>query len=298
MRAALLEPMPPMERDTALDDGAAAIVNGEASNGAAAASGGGGDGVNLLGDLGGTSGGGGLLDIVVGDPSSTTATSAQAPPSTGNDNSSLLDLLGGLDLSSGEAPAGGSVSQPQSFVGGLPMQIPLPATNGNSLDPLGGILGGGGSVVPSNPAVGLDDLLGGLGSGTTTTPAAAPVTTALPPLVFYDQNGLSVAMAFGEFGGGGPANMTLEAVNNNPSQVTEFTFQAAVPKSMQLELLTQNCQPTIEPAGGKVTLQMKVQNPQKVPIKMRVRLSYILGGAAKTFHEGEVSNFPPALWTM
>ncbi len=302
MRAALLEPMPPMEKDTSMLDEDAVRVNGEAGSNGVAPAQGAGDGVTLLGGVEAASSGGNDLLVLMGDGSLTGGTpsaTAAPPPSATTDNASLLDLLGDLDLSasSSAAASGAPSSMGPSILGGggggetsvLPSGAP--SANGGS-NPLDGILGPDLANSTSPAGNNLGDLLAGLpGSG-----PAANNGSKLPPLTFYEQNGLSISMHFGEIGGGGPVNITLEAINNNSAPISEFTFQAAVPKSMQLELQLISS-PSIPPSGGKATLQMKVQNPQRVAMKMRVRLSYVLGGGPKTFHEGEVGNFPPALWT-
>ena len=86
----------------------------------------------------------------------------------------------------------------------------------------------------------------------------------------------------------------LRAVNLSPiSGVTEFVLQAAVPKSMQLELAPPSS--TVLAFGGGVATQLlKVNNPTRATLKMRLKLNYSRNGVPHQ-DQMEVSNFPAAL---
>ena len=87
--------------------------------------------------------------------------------------------------------------------------------------------------------------------------------------------------------------MTLQA-SAATSTVTDFTFQAAVPKSMQLELQPASSTTVEVHNPTPVTQIMKVRNPNKAALKMRIRLSYSMAGEPVQY-QGEVGNFPPII---
>ena len=70
-------------------------------------------------------------------------------------------------------------------------------------------------------------------------------------------------------------------------------FLAAVPKQLQQQLLPPSSQ-IISP-GGIVTQTIRVNNPQKLQLKMKLRITYKLNGN-QINTDGVVSNFPAAAW--
>ena len=82
-----------------------------------------------------------------------------------------------------------------------------------------------------------------------------------------------------------------------PNVVLSFLIQtfilAAVPKQLQQQLLPPSSQ-VISP-GGIVTQTIRVNNPQKLQLKMKLRISYKLNGN-QVNTDGVVSNFPAAAW--
>ncbi|XP_053638784.1 AP-1 complex subunit gamma-1 isoform X6 [Cherax quadricarinatus] len=153
------------------------------------------------------------------------------------------------------------------------------------------------------------DLLGGMEPGdsdtiksTSTsislTVASTPSVNAdildllgIPGITAYDKNGIRLDMAF-ELQET-LITINLIASNNTGAQVTDFLFQAAVPKSIQLQMLNPsgtNMAPT-----ASLTQLIKVNNPNKVPLRMRIKLSWLANGSPVQ-DQGEISNFPSALW--
>ena len=296
MRAALLEPMPPMERDTSMLNGDVEGSNSGLTNGGAASTVGGGEEINLLG--GGAESGAGLIELIGGSvdvpaasggPTSVTA-AASVPTASGSSN--LLDLLGDIDLGGGGGGTAGA-NPPVAAAGGMP------PTGGNGL--LDGILGGGlpaasSSSVPQNNLVNntMDNLLSDLSSTSNSSPSIASSVPGLEPIQAYNDNGVLIMFSFAEAPLNGQLTVNLQATNSNAAPVTEFVFQAAVPKSMQLELLPASTS-TIEPMGMNTLKQtMKVSNPNKAVLKMRIRVSFNANGTPVQ-HQGEVSNFPPVV---
>uniref|UniRef100_A0A8C7TZZ3 Adaptor related protein complex 1 subunit gamma 1 n=1 Tax=Oncorhynchus mykiss TaxID=8022 RepID=A0A8C7TZZ3_ONCMY len=91
------------------------------------------------------------------------------------------------------------------------------------------------------------------------------------------------------------AVITIHATNTTEADMTEFVFQAAVPKTFQLQLLSPSS--NIVPAlnQGSVTQVIRVLNPQKQQLRMRVKLTYTHKGSPIQ-DLAEVNNFPPQSW--
>ncbi|XP_035678744.1 AP-1 complex subunit gamma-1-like [Branchiostoma floridae] len=203
-----------------------------------------------------------LLDLLGGGPSPAPVIpqveKPAAPPAASND---LLGDLLGLDLSS---PAAG----PAPMVPG--MSAPQPQV----------------------------DMLGGLMDGVTPQPAVqmSANNLGIPSLIAYEKNGLKIEFSFQKDNSN--ANVviiTLTATNSTDTPMDEFVFQAAVPKTFQLQL--QSPSGSVVPASnmGVVTQVIKILNPQKAPIRMRIKLTYNYKGN-NVNDMGEVNSFPAALW--
>ncbi|XP_037085214.1 AP-1 complex subunit gamma-1-like [Pollicipes pollicipes] len=238
-------------------------------------------------------------------PVSTAAAAPAAATAVAQTHSSaLLDLLGGMD-------------SPSDNMGALPAAAPAaPTTNSNMdlLDLLGDIGGGGGgggaaaapAAVPSlaplqlgglagsgAPLAATDSLFGGVMA------APAPVSAPAPPgeipgVTVFERGPLRIDMALRR-----PAEspalcvITVTAANTSADTVTDFLFQAAVPKTLQLQMLPASGS-VIEPSQA-VTLTINVNNPSKVALRMRLRISYSQHGQPVT-EQCEANSFPPAAW--
>uniref|UniRef100_A0A8C8BVK4 AP-1 complex subunit gamma n=1 Tax=Oncorhynchus tshawytscha TaxID=74940 RepID=A0A8C8BVK4_ONCTS len=112
----------------------------------------------------------------------------------------------------------------------------------------------------------------------------------------YSKNGLKIEFTF-ERANPNPniAVITIHATNTTEADMTEFVFQAAVPKTFQLQLLSPSS--NIVPAlnQGSVTQVIRVLNPQKQQLRMRVKLTYTHKGSPVQ-DLAEVNNFPPQSW--
>uniref|UniRef100_UPI00398ED580 AP-1 complex subunit gamma-1-like n=1 Tax=Pristiophorus japonicus TaxID=55135 RepID=UPI00398ED580 len=151
--------------------------------------------------------------------------------------------------------------------------LPIIPTSGSTKDSLAG-----GELL---------DLLGGLN-------VSAPA--AIPPIVAYNKDGLTINFSFQLSGSNSNLlSISLEATNTTQEDMTDFIFQAAVPKSIQLHLLSPSG--TVVPALNSGSLAQVVQllNPQKQPVKMRIRLQYCHCGLPVQ-QVSEVSHFPPQTW--
>ncbi|XP_076373117.1 AP-1 complex subunit gamma-1-like isoform X2 [Tachypleus tridentatus] len=155
------------------------------------------------------------------------------------------------------------------------------------------------------------DLLGGLDSSTQVAPSSGcnpcvpelimdglvtPEEQAIPSLTAFEKNGLKLEFSFEK-----PLDnpqmivILLSVANQTPTPMTDFLFQAAVPKTFQLQLLPPSGN-VIPPSTEKgVTQTIKVINPNKSQLRMRVRISYNISGTAVQ-EQTEVNTFPPVLW--
>ncbi|XP_078688688.1 AP-1 complex subunit gamma-1-like isoform X3 [Branchiostoma floridae x Branchiostoma belcheri] len=203
-----------------------------------------------------------LLDLLGGGPSPAPVIPQMekpaAPPAASND---LLGDLLGLDLSS---PAAG----PAPMVPG--MTAPQP-----QMDMLGGLMDG----VAAQPTVQM-----------------SANNLGIPSLTAYEKNGLKISFSFQrDNSNANVVIITLTATNSTDAPMNEFVFQAAVPKTFQLQLQSPSGSVVPPSNMGVVTQVIKILNPQKAPIRMRIKLTYNYKGTDVN-DMGEVNSFPAALW--
>eukprot|EP00088_Acartia_fossae_P002323 TRINITY_DN10936_c0_g2_i10.p1 TRINITY_DN10936_c0_g2~~TRINITY_DN10936_c0_g2_i10.p1 ORF type:complete len:756 (+),score=196.49 TRINITY_DN10936_c0_g2_i10:232-2268(+) len=271
LRGKLLEPMPPMERaslasptnQSAPGGGLVApVVNGAPAIG---------DNSSPLLDLDLTGSGLGGLGQVTANPASLPSSNPM----------SSLDEIMGLSLGGG-AGAADTTSQSQSSfnlldsLGGGPdtssvAPLGLSASNTNST------VGGGGG--------GLDSLLNGVDTlSFATTPSSNP-----PPFTVYEKHGLRINFTFPTPSSQGATSILLQAQNLTQQPIFDFNFQAAVPKSMQLQLAPPS--DNVIPASGAVSQQITVNNPSQAQLRMKLKISFSSGGVPIA-DMAEVNNFP------
>ncbi|MBN3278833.1 AP1G1 protein, partial [Polyodon spathula] len=213
------------------------------------------------------------------DPSILETKHMPSVPQPANQANDLLDLLGGNDV--------------KPVIQTVP-PTKLVSAGGELLDLLGDLSLSGG-IPASVPPVSISQppfLLDGLVS----QPLFNDVAAGIPPMIAYNKNGLKIDFTF-ERSNTNPniAVITMHASNSTEAEMTEFVFQAAVPKTFQLQLLSPSS--NIVPAlnAGTVTQIIKVLNPQKQQLRMRVKLTYTHKGSPLQ-DLAEVNNFPPQSW--
>uniref|UniRef100_A0A8C2JS58 AP-1 complex subunit gamma n=1 Tax=Cyprinus carpio TaxID=7962 RepID=A0A8C2JS58_CYPCA len=118
----------------------------------------------------------------------------------------------------------------------------------------------------------------------------------IPPMTAYNKNGLKIEFTF-ERSNPSPniAVITIHATNSTEADMTEFVFQAAVPKTFQLQLLSPSSNVVPALNQGSVTQVIRVLNPQKQQLRMRIKLTYTHKGSPVQ-DLAEVNNFPPQSW--
>lgn len=171
-----------------------------------------------------------------------------APTSYAGD---LLDLLGG-----------GSVSTPYA-----PASHPPPALGGDIMD----LLGGPGPSTPSHvpSSNGLMDFLGD----------ATPAQSAPAAAIGYDKNGLRLTFSVEKT----PANPALAQVtvvmtNSSPFPVSGVMFQAAVPKTIKIQVGAASGTDLPPSNQGSITQLLRIANPQNHPLRFRIKFCYTVNG--------------------
>ncbi|XP_051988846.1 ADP-ribosylation factor-binding protein GGA3 isoform X2 [Xyrauchen texanus] len=120
------------------------------------------------------------------------------------------------------------------------------------------------------------------------------------PVTVYDKDGVRVLMHFAmDCPPGRPDVLVIvvSLLNTAPLRVTNILLQAAVPKSMRVKLQSPSgteiapFNPILPPAS--ITQVMLLANPLKERVRLRYKLTYLLGD--RQYSEvGELDQFPPA----
>ncbi|KAL9975141.1 hypothetical protein ACROYT_G012263 [Oculina patagonica] len=217
-----------------------------------------------------------LLDLLGGGPQpEPTPAPVQPPAPASSSGGDLLDLLGDLDLGSTNA-------------GPPPMNMVAPSPAVPNLLDGGGLLNPAPAGMPAQLQLNHE-------------PIPAPnqnqdFSSGFPPMTAFENNGLKINFAF-EKVPGNPSNVVsimVTATNSLAFPMTDFVFQAAVPKTFQLQLLSPSGNVIPPNNSGAVNQEVKVANPQQQPLRMRLKVMYKLNGAPVN-EQGEVNSFPAGL---
>lgn len=249
LRPALLERMPPMETARPQANGIIGMMNGEPDVLEDEKS-------SILEADATTADSNALLDLLgTADLNSSVASvpTTTLPPSTPVTNTNdLLDLLGGLDLST-------PTSTPTKIVQS-PSQIFSPTNTSNFL---------------------VDGLLN---SSSTSN------ENETQSMVVFDKSGLKISFKLERSTDNADLLIiNMSAQNSGPTPLTEFLFQAAVPKTFQLQMFSPSG--TVISPSGQVTQVLKITNINKASLRMRLRISYT-GLAGPVLEQAEVNSFP------
>ncbi|KAF6718441.1 AP-1 complex subunit gamma-1 [Oryzias melastigma] len=114
------------------------------------------------------------------------------------------------------------------------------------------------------------DLLGGL--------EPSPATPA-PSVTVYEKDGVTLTLSCEQQSDSSLA-VTLTATNASESDISGFTLQAAVPKSVQLNMKAPSRDSLPARGAAQMTQLVMLNNPNKVNLKMRIRISYTRQGSA------------------
>ncbi|CAG9585771.1 unnamed protein product [Danaus chrysippus] len=215
-------------------------------------------------------------NVVREDNDEELATNTQTHEQPAHEQDALLDLIIGSEpLSNGDVE-----HQPQV------------TTNNNSntndiLDLLSGLdLSSSTPVSVSNNNVSTAPSL--LLDGLFSPAAATPQETVVKAL---DRGGVSVQLVV--CGGDGSATLTMKASSHHHNTITDFLFQAAVPRTFRLDMMSPSG--TVLTPQGEITQVLKITNPSKTPLRLRIRVSYTIDGNP-ILEQAEVNSFPPDLF--
>jgi len=225
--------------------------------------------------------------------SSKSKAKAKAPAA---DSANLLDFT---DVMNGDSGSSSSAAPANS--------------GGNSIDLLADIFGGGGdggsgssAPAPPAPSGGSDDLLsmfggGGGDSGGASTNTAPQVPTQqqqpeFPPMLAFEGNGIKITMTCKRGQKDKHVIVVAQYVNTGASEISNFVFQAAVPKfiTLKMEPPSGNTLPAF--SAGAVQQQINLLNSMQgtKPIAMKVKISFSRDGAS-VVEQATIQNFPSGL---
>ncbi|KAK7060920.1 clathrin associated protein complex large subunit [Paramarasmius palmivorus] len=234
----------------------------------------------------GSSSGGDLigLDDSISSSSTTTGLSGQGSQDLLNE---IFSSSGGANNGTGSAPAPKSQQSTIDDILGLfgapdsaQPAMPLPH------NPVS-------SPPPSNPISAFN-----LPQSQSPAPAPAPAPQApagpkLTPYTAYEKNGLKITLTPQTSAAKPGVVMILARFQMlGSSAATGLQFQAAVPKSQQLQMLPMS-NPNINP-GSTETQQMRVVAPVGANIRLRLRIQYMMDGQ-QVSDQVDFSGFPPGL---
>ena len=80
----------------------------------------------------------------------------------------------------------------------------------------------------------------------------------------YNKNGLNLNFDFVRAPGSNDVTINMTATNSGNSEITDFVFQAAVPKSFALSLQPPSGNQVAAFGLGSITQSMLIKNPTKV----------------------------------
>lgn len=197
----------------------------------------------LLDLLGGTD-----VSINMMSPTMNPSEKAIASTETIPNNQDLLDLLGGLDLSTPTTPV-----------------VPTTANN------LVNSNSNGNNILSMMPSVTSPSFGGNLLDNLTNNSTSNVASTAGVKLTALDKNGLNVILVPQKNVGGdgnGCLRVIMSATNNTMNTLEQYLFQAAVPKSFTLQMLSPSG--SVLPPGGTITQEMRLTNSAKVSVYTRI----------------------------
>ncbi|KAG7306920.1 hypothetical protein JYU34_007028 [Plutella xylostella] len=87
--------------------------------------------------------------------------------------------------------------------------------------------------------------------------------------------------------------LTMRAAYCGHAALSDFLFQCAVPRTFQLDMMSPSG--TVLAPQTEITQVLKITNPSRSPLRLRIRVSYNMDGAP-VLEQAEVNNFPADLF--
>lgn len=247
-----------------------------------------------------SSSGGDFLQDLLGigsSPNSSLPGVSQAPPTGGADI--LLDLLSigapspvsALNTVPTNQDNMSSVS-PLEALSTLPSPVSSAQVSQRSM--LGSVKG---TIDQSKHPAGVApvmDLLDGLSPNPSSPDESNPL---YPSIIAYQSNTLKIAFSFSKQPGKPQITLIQATFTNLSSNVyTDFVFQAAVPKFIQLHLDPASSNVLPANGNGSITQSLSLNNSHhgQKALAMRLRINYKVNNESKK-EDGQINNFPSGL---
>ncbi|GJJ78854.1 AP-1 complex subunit gamma-1 [Entomortierella parvispora] len=237
-----------------------------------------------------------LLDLM-GIGTSGGTTNAQintgAPTMAGNGPASNIDLLadlfGGPSMSPSAAFKPSAAAVGDLFAGlGSPASTGSPPANANSniLDLLGG---GMAAAQTPTPAPAFARTTSNASNGSASSQGSSQKTFPV-----YSKNGFSIVFT-PQRDSSNPNVVNILATFQNDQNVSGgaisgVQFHAAVTKTQQLQMRAASSSEI--PAGGNATQLLKIANPQKTPVRLRLKVVYTTANHGAVSDLSEFAGFP------
>ncbi|KAH9503437.1 AP-1 complex subunit gamma-1, partial [Bulinus truncatus] len=105
-------------------------------------------------------------------------------------------------------------------------------------------------------------------------------SSSLPIVTAFNKDGLLIEFVCQRANNDATKTViNMKATNSSPFPMLDFVFQAAVPKSFQLNLQSPSGNRLLPNNSGNITQVIQLNNPQKQPIRMRLRITYTQNGS-------------------
>ncbi|XP_073050182.1 AP-1 complex subunit gamma-2-like isoform X1 [Primulina eburnea] len=140
------------------------------------------------------------------------------------------------------------------------------------------------------------DLLDGFGPSSS-APVAETNGSSYPSIVAFESSSLKLTFNFSKEPGNLQSTLIeAEFMNKSSDIYSNFVFQTAVPKFLQLHLDPASSSSLPASGNGSITQKLRVSNSQhgKKPLVMRIRINYTVNGK-DVLEEGQIDNFPHEL---
>ncbi|XP_017696961.1 AP-1 complex subunit gamma-2-like isoform X2 [Phoenix dactylifera] len=218
--------------------------------------------------------------------------SDDVPASTSSTTDFLHDLLGGDLMSpSSSAPSGGGAGT-DILMDLLSIGSPSAPTDVSVPNIISSNQGNAGELETAPASV--MDFLDGLPSNSSLPGDKDPI---YPSITAFESSTLKISFSFTKQPGK-PQDTVIQATFTNLSSntYTDFIFQAAVPKFIQLHLDPASSSTLPASGNGTIMQTLSVTNSQQgqKPLAMRIRMVYRVNNEDKT-EQGQINNFPPGL---
>ncbi|PQQ03943.1 AP-1 complex subunit gamma-2-like isoform X2 [Prunus yedoensis var. nudiflora] len=226
---------------------------------------------------------GDLLHDLLGVDLSTASTQSGVNHAPKNGTNVLLDLL--------------SIGSPTQSSQSVSDMLSSSQDNKTPFSPLEGLSSPSSNSIQPTSSAGAAPVIDFLDGFSSNPPKQENNGTAYPSVVAFESSNLKMVFNFSKLPGN-PQTTVIEATFTNLSTniYSDFIFQAAVPKFLQLHLDPASGNTLPASGNGSITQTLRVTNSQhgKKSLVMRIRIAYKMNNK-DVLEEGQISNFPRGL---